>query len=165
MNSTTVFHTGLYKLSHARYFAILVREILRVWWSVPTLLIVVLSVAAYCDLRFGIVLLLLLFVVLPLCVFFLYYNYALRPECFYSVVEKSVTLHRGGIDCVYGGRDCKVLDWHSVRRVVTVRDAYLFYTERYAFFYLPFSAFDSVEELQFFSDEWLPSVIAKNRDC
>ncbi len=164
MDEASVLHTIVYKLPHARYFAILARQLLADWWSVPTLLVAFLSIATCQDLRFGIVLLLLLLVALPLCVFLLYYSYALRPECFYSVAEKCAVLHQEGIDCEYGDRVGKVLAWRSVKRVAVTGEAYLLYTGRYVFFYLPFSAFETVEALQFFSKEWLPAILAKNRE-
>lgn len=164
MDGTSVLHTTTYRLPHARYFAILARGLLADWWSVPTLLVAVLSIATCYDLRFGIVLLLLLLVVLPMCVFFLYYSYALRPECIYSVAEKCVVLHQDGIDCEQGDRVGKALEWKAVERVTATGEAYLLYTGRYVFFYLPYSAFESEEALQIFSQEWLPAILSKNKE-
>lgn len=168
MDEKKVIDTNLYKLPHFSYFAIIIRDLLRIWWSIPTLLAVILLIATCYDLRFGIVFLLLLFVIFPLSVFFLYYNYALRPECFYSVAEKRVIIHRKGIDCEYGDKIRKILEWKSVRRIVVVREAFLFYTGQYTFFYLPFSAFKSIDELQIFSEEWISCLSTENQgktDC
>ncbi len=155
--------TGSCKVTGTQYFKALLTDIMKEWWSLPLLAVILLSVATAYDLRFGIVLLMLIFIIFPFVLFFLYYNYALRPECFYSVVEKCVTIDADGMRCEYNNEERLILLWSSVRRITAQREAFLFYTSRYSFFYLPYTAFESPAEMKHFVDEWFPIIMAEKQ--
>lgn len=149
-NADTIIETLPYRISSSRYFSIIFRDLLKKWWSVALLLFLLLVAVTCCDLRFGIVLLMVLFLVLPMIVLLVYYNYALRPEAFYSVVEKVALIGDAGIDCIYDEQQRSVLAWERVERVVLAKDAYHIYTGPHTYFYLPKDAFADAAMLQQF---------------
>lgn len=157
-----LFETLPFRITSQRYFGIIFRQLLVQWWSALLLLLMTMVCATIFDLRFGIVILMFLFIILPLVVFMLYYNYALRPESFYSVVEKRVLIHAQGIDCVYDEKRRSVLTWDKVQRVVIQYDAYLIYTGRNTYFFLSRDAFASSEEMKYFEIFYLPKFMGKN---
>ena len=112
------------------------------------------------DLRFGIVLLMFIFIILPLVLFMFYYNYALRPVAFFSVVEKSVIIHTRGIDCIYDEKQREVLQWQLVERVERNNEAFYIYTDANTYFYLPRQAFATAEDIQDFEKNYLPQFIS-----
>lgn len=161
-NKEILFETLPFRITSQRYFGIIFRQLLVQWWSVLLLLLMAMVCATIFDLRFGIVILMFLFIILPLIVFMLYYNYALRPESFYSVVEKIVLIDAQGIDCVYDEKRRSILTWDKVERVVIQYDAYLIYTGRNTYFYLSRDAFASSEEMKNFEIFYLPKFMGKN---
>ena len=101
-----------------------------------------------------------IFIIIPLILFFLYYNYALRPEAFYSVVEKSLIIHSLGIDCIYNEKHHNILSWKNVQRIERDNKAFYIFTGNYTYFYLPRNAFNSIEELHNFEINFLPQFIS-----
>lgn len=159
-HSSTLFETLAFRVSSSSYFSILFRQLLSKWWS-ALLLILILLIGAICfDVRFGIILLIFLFLILPLILFFVYYNYALRPEAFYSVVEKTVLIKEDGIYCIYDERERPVFKWQQVERIVLHKKAFLIYTGKYTYFYLLRSAFASIEDMNDFQTNYLPRFIS-----
>lgn len=128
------------------------------------LLATALTVATCYDVRFGIVLLLVIFVIAPMLLFLAYYHFALRPECLYSVTPKSLLITDRGIDCIVYETQRHVLDWADVKRVAATPEAYLLYTGRYIFFYLPHEAFTTPAEQQCFHDKILSAICCKPND-
>lgn len=164
MSDTIIMTTATYHIRHSRYFALLWREIWRDWWSIPLLLATALTVATCYDVWFGIVLLLVIFVIAPMLLFLAYYHFALRPECLYSVTLKSLLITDRGIDCIAYETQRHVLDWADVKRVAATPEAYLLYTGRYIFFYLPYEAFTTPAEQQCFHDKILSAICCKPND-
>lgn len=149
-NADTSIETLPYRISSSRYFSIIFRKLFKKWWSVVLLSFVMMIAITCYELRFGIVLLMVIFLVVPLIVLLVYYNYALRPEAFYSVVEKTAIIGEDGIDCIYDEQYRKVLSWDKVTRVVLAKDAYHIYTGSHTYFYVPKDAFAEVDMLQKF---------------
>ena len=156
----TSIETHSYRISSSQYFGIIATALLRQWWSVILLCFMALIAATCFELRFGIILLMLIFIIVPLVLFMVYYNYALRPEAFYSVVDKSVIIHHLGIDCIYDEKLCKVLLWEQVQRVERTPEAFHIYTQGYTYFYLPREAFATREEMSYFEKEFLPHILS-----
>ena len=159
MNETTEITTDEYHIRYSRYFTLLCSEIIRDWWNVALLLAAALTIAACYDLRYGIVLLLVVFVIIPMLLFFVFYHYALLPECLYSVTPKSLVIDKQGIDCMAYETRRHILKWSDVKRMTTTREACLLYTGRYTFFYLPYEAFATPAERQRFFDEMVPAAL------
>ena len=78
-----IFETLPYRIASSQYFSLILRRVVMQWLSITILLLAILIGATCFDLRFGIVLLMFIFIILPLIIFIFYYNYALRPEAFY----------------------------------------------------------------------------------
>lgn len=164
MNETTAITTDVYYIKHSRYFTLLCSKMIRDWWSVALLIVATLTTAACFDLRYGIVLLLVIFVIMPMLLFFVYYHYALRPECLYSITPKSLIIDKQKIDCMVYETRRHILEWRDVTHVTTTPEAYLLYTGRYTFFYLPYNAFLTPEEQQYFQDKILPATFRTSAD-
>lgn len=58
-----VIETLPFRVSSAQYFGIIARKLLQQWWSIGLLLLVGMIAATCYDLRFGIVLLMFLFLI------------------------------------------------------------------------------------------------------
>lgn len=159
-NTVMLIETFPFRVSSARYFVVIARMLLKQWWSVALLLLAGLVAATCYDMRFGIVLLMFLFLVVPLILFFVYYNYALRPEAFYSVVEKVAFIDAEGIYCIYDEQQRNVLLWKHVERVVCAKEAFYIYTGRYTYFYLSKEAFADAQSLEYFEQTLLHNVIS-----
>ena len=161
MNTQQVlFETLPFRVDSSRYFAVIVRRLLLRWLSLTILALTLLIGATCYDLRFGIVLLMFIFIILPLVLFIFYYHYALRPEAFYSVVEKSAIITHQGIDCIYNEKQHNILIWSNVQRVELDPKAFYIFTGKNTYFYLSRSAFASPQELRNFEKEFLPSIIS-----
>ena len=134
MSATETITTHEYSIRRSRYFALLCSRIGRDWWSVPLLIIAALTI------------------------------YALLPECIYSIVPKSLIINKHGIDCIAYEKQRHVLDWDKVKQIITTHDAYLLYTGKYTFLYIPFNAFATPEEQQTFHDDIIPAVFQIGKD-
>ena len=155
-----LFETLPFRTTSSRYFAVILRRLLLRWLSLSIISLTLLIAATCYDLRFGIVLLMFIFIILPLVLFIFYYNYALRPEAFYSVVEKSVTITSKGIDCIYNEKTHNILIWSNVQRIERDTKAFYIFTGNNTYFYLTRDAFASIEELSRFEKDFLPSIIS-----
>lgn len=155
-----LFETLPFRTTSSRYFTIILRRLLFRWLSLSITSFSLLIAATCYDLRFGIVLLMFIFIILPLVLFIFYYNYALRPEAFYSVVEKSVTITSQGIDCIYNEKTHNILIWNNVQRIERDTRAFYIFTGINTYFYLSRDAFSSPEELYRFENDFLPSIIS-----
>ncbi len=156
----TSIETLPYRISSSQYFGVIATRMLRQWWSVILLLFVALVAASCVELRCGILLLMFIFIIAPFIIFMIYYNYALRPEAFYSVVDKNVILHSQGIDCMYDEKRRSVVSWSQVQRVERTSTAFHIYTHGYTYFFLPRDAFASREEMIYFEQEFLPRILS-----
>lgn len=159
-NSNISIETLPFRISSVRYFGVIVRMLLRQWWSVALLLLTLMIVATCFDVRFGIVILMFLFIILPLILFFVYYNYALRPEAFYSVTEKAVHINKEGIDCIYDSKQRNVLHWNDVKRIVVTPKGYQLFTGNYTYFYIPRDAFADKDTIDIFEQTFIYRVIS-----
>ncbi len=160
ITAETSIETLPYRISSSQYFGVIATRLLRQWWSV-ILLLVIASVGATCfDLRCGVILLMFIFIIAPFIIFMIYYNYALRPEAFFSVVDKNVILHSQGIDCIYDEKRRNVLSWQQVQRVERTATAFYIYTQGYTYFYLPRNVFASREDMIYFEQEFLPRILS-----
>ena len=155
-----LFETLPFRVSSSRYFAVILRRMLMRWIGLTILSLTLLITATCFDLRFGIVLLMFIFIILPLILFIFYYHYALRPEAFYSVVEKTAIITPQGIDCIYNEKQHNILIWSNVNRVERDRTAFYIFTGNNTYFYLSREAFATEEELQDFENEFLPQIIS-----
>ncbi|MBR3950515.1 MAG: YcxB family protein [Bacteroidaceae bacterium] len=155
-----LFTTQPFRIPSSQYFSIILRRWLTRWLSIAILLFIALIAATCFDIRYGIILLMFIFIIIPLILFFLYYNYALRPEAFYSVVEKSLIIHSLGIDCIYNEKHHNILSWKNVQRIERDNKAFYIFTGNYTYFYLPRNAFNSIEELHNFEINFLPQFIS-----
>lgn len=155
-----LFETLPYRVASSKYFKVIFCKLLTRWLSIVILLLTALIGATCYDLRFGIVLLMFIFIILPLALFMFYYNYALRPVAFFSVVEKSVIIHTRGIDCIYDEKQREVLQWQQVERVERNNEAFYIYTDANTYFYLPRQAFATADDIQDFEKNYLPQFIS-----
>lgn len=159
-SSTVLFETLPCRVSSSTYFKVIFSQLFAKWWSVMLLLLIAFVGATCYNLRFGIVLLIFLFFIVPLVIFFLYYNYALRPEAFYSVVEKVVMIKNDGLYCTYNEQERSIVKWSQVMRVVKHQQAFFIFTGENTYFYLPREAFMSKEDEESFEKKYLPIFIS-----
>lgn len=155
-----LFETLPFRTTSSRYFTVILRRMLMRWLSLTILALTLLIGATCYDLRFGIILLMFIFIILPLVLFIFYYNYALRPEAFFSVVEKSAIIHDQGIDCIYNEKLRNILCWKDVQRVERDNKAFYIFTGNNTYFYLAREAFASVDDMHNFEKNFLPQIIS-----
>lgn len=112
--------TTTFAITGSRFASILMRRhIGRMWWAYALPVAVCLGLA-FLDIRFLLIALMLVFVVLPPMLFFVYFNYGLDPLNRYNVMEKTLVADTDGlllhIDERYGLKNRVIrIKWGDVR--------------------------------------------------
>ena len=92
------------------------------WMLAPVAVCGILAV--WVDVRFVIVVMMVLFIVLPMVLALLYFYYGLSPEARWSIMEKTVTLNEEGITLDFVDERMKkhVIRWDDVRYIIEKDD-------------------------------------------
>ncbi len=129
-------------------------RLLRTWfyrnWSWLVLMVVLLVVLSVHNPLFIYVGLMLVFLVFPLILYYLWFAYALHPDCRASILSKQVTLSDHGIVCTFDDERTETIDWNRVTDVLYTPRDIVFYLSKYVFFILPCDSFESTDDLEYF---------------
>lgn len=150
--------TASFSILSGRFVRMLMmRHIGRMWW-VYALPVVACLGLAFADIRFLLIALMLVFVILPPLLFFVYFNYGLDPLNRYNVMEKTLVADEAGlsmlIDEKYGLKNNVVrLSWDDVAGREVQAGCVVIYVHKYRgnrFVAVPLSAFPSEQVLRDF---------------
>ena len=122
-----------------------------IWFVLPLLLFAALSIV---DIRFIIVALMVLFIVIPMVISMLYFNYLLTVETRWSIVDKKIKAEKGKLFIEFeDGKSSPItIDKEEVSSVI-VRSQYLLIelsVRRYQYLVVPVSAFDNKKQQEEF---------------
>ena len=138
------------RVSPMHYFG----RLLRTWfyrnWSWLVLMVVLLVVLSVHNPLFIYVGLMLVFLVFPLILYYLWFAYALHPDCRASILSKQVTLSDHGIVCTFDDERTETIAWNRVTDVLYTPREIVFYLSKYVFFILPCDSFESPDDLEYF---------------
>lgn len=114
------------------------------WMVLPVALCAIL--AAWIDVRFIIVALMVLFIAMPMILSLLYFYYGFSPEARWSIMEKDVDINNEGATMTFTDPRMKThaIRWDDVREIIIKNDALLLMLngKRYTCLMLPSSAVD-----------------------
>lgn len=99
MENNNELTTTRFRISNFK-FALLLFRLLAGWWFLPPIIIfitaIILSVTV--DLAYAIVALMVLLILIPSMMAFLYIYYGLTPNCWMNIIEKELSLSSSGIE-------------------------------------------------------------------
>lgn len=114
------------------------------WMVLPVALCAIL--AAWIDVRFIIVALMVLFIAMPMILSLLYFYYGFSPEARWSIMEKDIDINNEGATMTFTDPRMKThaIRWDDVREIIIKNDALLLMLngKRYTCLMLPSSAVD-----------------------
>lgn len=138
----------------------LLRHFGRAWWAyaIP---VVACAVMSFVDLRFLYVALMVVFILLPMALLFVYISHGLDLVNRYNIMSKTAVADERGItitmDEQYGMKNREVhFGWNEFRSRSVSAGCLIFNfaTVRYRFFAIPFTAFVDEEQLSQFLTLW-----------
>lgn len=145
-----------FKISPKDYQKILFNRFINRWWFIFALLIGGISLLSVFNINFIYVALMVIFIIIPMIVTYLYFYYGLLPESRSAILEKSAEFTDNGITYIYKQEDkpdrIEVFNWDSIKGIEVGRKWVLLVFKRndYTFLCIPYSAFDSSEEFSKF---------------
>lgn len=90
---------GRYRMSHSKFIFTLFRLVSGVWLTIPALLFIAAVVmAVFFDLAYAIVAMMILLILVPLLMAFLYIYYGFAQGCWINILEKEIKLISEGIE-------------------------------------------------------------------
>lgn len=106
--------TERYRMSHSKFIITLFRLVSNVWLVVPAMLFIgTVVMAIVIDLAYVIVAMMILLILIPLMMAFMYVYYGLAEGCWINILEKEIKLMSEGIEVKMffkinkGGRDAE----------------------------------------------------------
>lgn len=91
--------TERYRMSHSKFIITLFRLVSNVWLVVPAILFIgAVVMAIVIDLAYVIVAMMILLILIPLMMAFLYVYYGLAQGCWINILEKEIKLMSEGIE-------------------------------------------------------------------
>ena len=150
--------TRVFRLPAEKYFKILFLRFLRqkaVW----IFAIIILSVIAlWWNTDFFYVLLILIFLVFPFLLMMKYFEYATHPQNRWNILDKYIEMNDREIIFHFTdeSRDCVL--WSDIRFFKSRSEAYLLFTDKKHFIYIPKDAFESDDEYLRFCRQMLVKI-------
>ena len=145
----------IYKISPSRLAATITRYWLAdYWWTLVIAPAIALMVGAMGDTRFLLVALILIFLVIPPAVFFIYFYYGLSPAARFSILPHRIEANDNGLTFTFYHPDdtesenghtptsTETIVWHDIKSVATDSETLTFRLGNgsYSFILLPASA-------------------------
>ena len=152
--------TKAFKISTAKYILLIVGLLFRRWAWIFAIPFVVAIVLSFSDLRFLIVALMILFVVVPLSLMFIYIYFGLTPQARFSILEKTLDINKSYFSAEFKSisEDCPTppsvrLKLSRITDVSFRKDCYVITIDnsRYRPIVIPYNAFSSPDDLREFS--------------
>ena len=152
---TQRFESAPFNISGGKFSKILIMWHLRKWWWTYALPVALCLGLALGDVRFLLVALMMIFIMTPMAIFFVYANYGLDKVNRYNVMQKTLAADPAGItltiDPKYGLKNPVVtIPWHDISNRQVKSKCLLLNLQgvRHRFIAIPFTAFANKESLQ-----------------
>ena len=154
MNRTHI-ETFSYQLSPQYYF----NRLLKIWlhnnwgWLLSFFLLLVgLSIQNPLLIYVGLI---ILFLVFPMIISYLWFAYALHPDCRMSILSKTVEINKNGLSCTFDDGRTESIVWERITRIRYTSTDIIFHLSNYIFFILPYNSFKSNDDLEYFLKNFL----------
>lgn len=138
------------QVSPMHYFGRLLRAWLYRNWAWIALTVALLTLLSIHNTLFIYVGLMLVFLVFPMILHYLWFAYALHPDCRASILSKQVELNEQGIICHFDDEHTESIGWERITHVQLTSSDIIFHRSKYLFFILPCNAFESPDDLDYF---------------
>lgn len=151
------------KVSPMHYFGRLLRTWLSHNWPWLVLTAAALVMLSVWNPLFVYVGLMLVFLVFPMLLYYLWFAYALHPDCRASILSKQVELSDEGITCRFDNGRAETIAWSRIVRMQYAGGDLVFYLSRYIFFILPVQSFESTTDLEYFLKKILAPALSNQK--
>lgn len=99
--------------------------------------------------------LIILFLVFPMIISYLWFAYALHPDCRMSILSKTVEINKNGLSCTFDDGRTESIVWERITRIRYTSTDIIFHLSNYIFFILPYNSFKSNDDLEYFLKNFL----------
>lgn len=146
--------TNSFKVSGGEYVEILFKLFVGRWWWIGAIAVIGVFSLSAININFIYVALMLIFIVIPMIMAFLYIYYGLVPESRLSILEKSAIISSDAIELHFEKEDGIVkiehLNFNSFTRYVPKKKCLLlvYRGRNYRFLVIPYTAFKCADDLQ-----------------
>ena len=158
--------TNIFRLNQRQFILLLTKLVALKWLIFPILLLIV-AVLVTCfttDIRYAIVALMILFIIIPMLLAFLYISYGLLDNCYINIINHEMEFSNQYIKLIghittnseYED-DCsekeklieRTIDWNSISRIIyNFNDIVIIINKpKFGFLLIPFSELQSKEEI------------------
>ena len=147
-------------ISSGKWCYLLMREYFIVNWWLYCIPLVACIVAGFFDFRFILVALMLLFLLIPVALYFVYVTYGLLPENRYSIMKKYATIDEKGVELHVSEEHAKnnsrviAISWGSIDKIKISRDFVLIFYKsgKFRFLVVPNDSFYKLDDFKAFVD-------------
>ena len=163
----TTVHTDIYRLPRSRFARTILLDNRKWVYAGCSAVVICMAVSAFTyDLRWGIIALMILLLIMPLMLSIAYYANAFRPLSVYNLLEHSISADRSGLtviirtDSAAGEENSEPVirkihyHWKELKNYRPSSDSITlsFGSENGGFIIIPFSTFNSTEDVSAFVD-------------
>ncbi|MEG0700466.1 MAG: hypothetical protein RR442_02920 [Muribaculaceae bacterium] len=147
--------TNSFKIASGEYARILFRIFANKWWWVFAIVVIGIFSLSVLNINFIYVALMVMFIIIPMIMSFLYIVYGLVPESRLSILAKSAIINCDELELHFEDENGNLVKVEHIllesfsRYVPQKKWLLLFYKgSNYRFFIIPYDAFKSVEDLR-----------------
>ncbi len=153
--------TGVFRLPAGKYFKILFILFLRrkIIWIF--FVVVILSIALWWSFDFFYFLLILIFLVFPFLLMIKYFEYIAYPQNRWNILDKHLTIDEKEIVFHFTDKSLDRVLWRDIRFFKMRKAAFLLYTDKNHFIYIPKDVFGTNEEYLHFCRQMLTKINSK----
>lgn len=88
----------------------------KTWWAIALIFLLLFALLPY-DMDIVYVILMVIFLIIPSAVFYLWFVYALRPMTRLILLDKQVRIDTDGFTCLFENAPSRFIPWESVIRL------------------------------------------------
>lgn len=122
------FETNIFETSASNYVKSILIQVITDWWWVPLLLIIGCSIMAiYINTAFIYVSLILIFIIIPILLMFIYFCHSSSQEARIAILRKKIIVDEQGIKIKFEPIEITNINNHLNSKIIQPKD--LFYTK------------------------------------
>lgn len=169
MANNILFKTKPFRMSASNFMLTFIFRYAWIWIiALSCLGLIGLVVGIVVDIRWFILGLMVILIVLPMIAAFLYYTFALKPECYINTIEHNIEINQNGLDITMMFDEDKTrtqqFGFNDFRRIdIGPKSLNLIVNKpRKGFLWIPFAAFDNDEATEAAIDYLLQKINPAN---
>ena len=149
-----------FSVSNSKYCYLLMREYFLVNWWIYCIPLIACILAGLFDFRFILVALMIMFILIPMALYFVYVTYGLLPENRYSIMKKNAIVNEKGIELHLSEEYVKntnkhiFISWTTIEKIKITNHFMLifFKTGKFRFLVVPTESFYKIDDFKVFVD-------------